>query len=91
MFHSSESGSPHQPGANSQPAPEPRSPITLPVHNQEVLRMFLLGDYGAVRSMINRLATSGIADATHWTPLQPTGRNGEYITVHTKRMAPEGR
>ena len=53
--------------------------------------MFLLGDYGAIRSMIGRLATSGITDATRWTPLQPTGREGEYITVHTKRMAPETR
>lgn len=83
MFHPSESGSTHP------PASESRSAITLPARNQEVLHMFLMGDYGAISSMIGRLATSGIADATRWTPLQPTGREGEYITVHTKRMAPE--
>ena len=86
MFHPSESGSNLQP-ANSSGKP----PISLPPHNQEVLRMFLLGDYGAIRGMIARLATNGIADANRWTPLQPTGRDGEYITVHTKRMAPEAR
>ena len=91
MFHPSESGSTHQPAPESQPVTASRSPLSLPAHNQEILRMFLLGDYGAVRSMIGRLAMSGIADATRWTPLQPTGREGEYITVHTKRMAPEGR
>ena len=91
MFHPSESGSTHQLASEYQPATTSHSPVMLPPHNQEVLRMFLLGDYGAIRSMIGRLATSGIADATRWTPLQPTGREGEYITVHTKRMAPETR
>jgi hypothetical protein len=86
MFHQSESGSTHQPA--SEPG---RPPIALPPHNQEVLRMFLLGAYGAIRGMIARLATNGIADANRWTPLQPTGRDGEYISVHTKRMAPEVR
>lgn len=87
MFHPSESGSTHQPASESQPTTAPRSPITLPVHNQDVLRMFLLGDSGSIRNMISRLATHGIADATSWTPLQHTGRDGEYITVHTKRKA----
>lgn len=87
MFHANESGSTQSPAPDSQPAATPHSPIKLPVHNQEVLRMFLLGNYGAVRNMISRLATTGIADATGWTPLQPTGREDEYITVHTRRAA----
>ncbi|MGF1524744.1 MAG: hypothetical protein ACFBSF_20655 [Leptolyngbyaceae cyanobacterium] len=95
MFHPSESGSPYQPpheaAPRSEPAPAAPHPIALPAHHQDVLRMFLLGDYGAIRTMVNRLATNGIADATRWTPLQPTGREDEYITVHTKRMAPETR
>lgn len=53
--------------------------------------MFLLGDYGAIRRMIGRLAANGVADADLWTPLQPTGREGEYIAVHTKRVASEDR
>lgn len=41
---------------------------------------------GTLRNMIGRLAANGIADAKHWSEPQPTGRTGEYITVHTKRM-----
>lgn len=89
MFHTSESGSTHQPTPNSEPALTSASPVALPAHNQEVLCLFLLGDHAAVRNMISRLAISGIADATRWTPLQPTGREDEYIAVHTKRIAPE--
>ena len=80
MFHPSESGVNHSPTSASQ-----RS-ISLPPHDQSVLRMFMLGDIDTIRRMVGRLAANGIADAKHWTEPQPTGRTGEYITVHTKRM-----
>lgn len=70
-----------QPSTNRQ--------FSLPPREQQILRILLLGDCPAIHAMIGRLAISGIADATRWTPLQPTGREGEYITVHTKRMAAE--
>lgn len=85
MFHPSESG------ATVSSAVQVAHPLTLPPKNQEILRMFLLGDYSAIRNMISRLAAQGIAEANHWTPLQPTGRADEYISVHTRRMAPEPR
>lgn len=80
MFHASESGSTHQPARQTQRA------IQLPPADQSVLRIFMLGDMETLRSMVGRLAANGIADAKHWTAPQPTGRTGEYITVHTKRM-----
>lgn len=66
-----------------------QSPFALPPRNQELLRFILLGDYAAVRDMIQTLAVKQVADPQRWTPLTPTGREGEYITVHTKRTAPK--
>ena len=80
MFHQSESGPAHQPASAIQ-----RS-IPLPPADQSVLRMFMLGDISTLNRMVGRLAANGIADAKHWSEPQPTGRTGEYITVHTKRM-----
>ena len=49
----------------------------------------MLGDLATVRGMVNRLAAAGIADVKHWSAPQPTGRTGEYIVVHTKRLRPD--
>ncbi|PSN05706.1 hypothetical protein C7271_15610 [filamentous cyanobacterium CCP5] len=80
MFHQSESESTHQ------PANQPIRSISLPPADQSVLRIFMLGDVETLRRMIGRLATNGIADANSWSQPQETGRTGEFITVHTKRM-----
>lgn len=79
MFHS-------ESGSTGQPARQIQRSISLPPADQSVLRMFMLGDLGTVHAMIARLASAGIADAKHWSAPQPTGRTGEYIAVHTKRM-----
>lgn len=79
MFHP-ERESTHQPARQTQ-----RS-IQLPPADQSILRMFLLGDIVTVRSMIGQLASLGVADAKHWSAPQPTGKTGEYIAVHTRRM-----
>ena len=79
MFHP-ESGSTHS------PTHQPQRSIPLPPADQSVLRLFMLGDLATVRGMVNRLAAAGIADVKHWSAPQPTGRTGEYIVVHTKRL-----
>ncbi|PSN18802.1 hypothetical protein C7271_10625 [filamentous cyanobacterium CCP5] len=85
MFQHSESGSTNEPVSQGQ-----RS-FPLPPPDQSVLRIFMLGDVETLRRMIGRLATNGIADANSWSQPQETGRTGEFITVHTKRMATEVR
>ena len=60
----------------------------LPVRQQELVRLIALGDYSAVRDTINQLGALGYADPNKWTKLMPTGREGEYISIHTRRYAP---
>ncbi len=60
----------------------------LPVRQQEVVRLIALGDYAAVRDTIHQLGAKGCADPDRWTKLMPTGREGEYISIHTRRYAP---
>jgi len=59
--------------------------FNLPSFNQEAVRHILLGDYGALIDTINRLALLGYCDRIAWSEPLPTGRNGEYISVMTRR------
>ena len=58
------------------------------VNQSGKLRLIALGDYSAVRDTINQLGALGYADPNKWTKLMPTGREGEYISIHTRRYAP---
>lgn len=79
--------------ANIQPQSDPEAqsqrPFYLPAHNQEVVRVLLLGDYGGVTSTIHQFAAHGLAEVKHWSPLVPTGRPGEYLSIHTRRNVVE--
>ncbi|HEY9738454.1 MAG TPA: hypothetical protein V6D06_19310, partial [Trichocoleus sp.] len=55
--------------------------------NQELVRHFLLGDYGAIQRTIHVLGALRYAEPKHWSPPVPTSRTGEYISVLTKREA----
>jgi hypothetical protein len=61
----------------------------LPVRNQGLVRLIAIGDYGAVRDTIPYLGAIGYADPDRWSKLIPTGREGEYLSIHTRRYAPE--
>ncbi|HEY9888237.1 MAG TPA: hypothetical protein V6D02_07530 [Candidatus Obscuribacterales bacterium] len=73
MFQSTSGGGSRPPSFN------------LPSLNQEAVRHILLGDYGALIDTINRLALLGYCDRIAWSEPLPTGRNGEYISVMTRR------
>ncbi|WP_008310729.1 hypothetical protein [Leptolyngbya sp. PCC 6406] len=64
-----------------QPAPQ----FNLPSFNQEAVRHILLGDYGALMEAINRMAILGYCERIAWSNPLPTGRNGEYISVMTRK------
>lgn len=87
MFQN-ESNPNFHPNPKPQPQPEPQRPFQLPPHNQEVVRVILLGDYGGIINTIHQFAAKGLADPNQWCPLVPTGRPGEYLTIHTRRSAP---
>jgi hypothetical protein len=59
--------------------------FNLPSFNQEAVRHLLIGDYGAIIDTINRLALLGYCDRIAWSEPLPTGRNGEYISVMTRK------
>jgi len=61
---------------------------SCPCAKQELVRLIALGDSAAVRDTINQLGALGYADPNKWTKLMPTGREGEYISIHTRRYVP---
>jgi hypothetical protein len=59
--------------------------FNLPSLNSEAVRHILLGDYGALIEAINRMAVLGYCERIAWSEPLPTGRNGEFISVMTRR------
>ena len=59
--------------------------FNLPPYNQESVRHLLIGDYGAIADTITRLERLGYCDRLAWSEPLPTGRNGEYISVMTRK------
>ncbi|MEB3269235.1 MAG: hypothetical protein VKJ09_11895 [Leptolyngbya sp.] len=66
-------------GASASPS------FNLPSFNSEAVRHILLGDYGALIEAINRMAVLGYCERIAWSEPLPTGRNGEFISVMTRR------
>jgi len=69
------------PSGAAQPAPQ----FNLPPFNQESVRHILLGDYSALIDAINRIALLGYCERIAWSQPLPTGRNGEFISVMTRK------
>ena len=68
--------------------PEVSSNLQLPSYQPEKLCHILLGDFAAVTNAINRMERLGYRDRLAWLRPIPTGRNGEYISVMSRRVAP---
>ncbi|TVQ06773.1 MAG: hypothetical protein EA368_16200 [Leptolyngbya sp. DLM2.Bin27] len=69
---------------------EPNLPtsFTLPTYHRDRLTHILLGDYAAIVGAINQMEVLHYCDRIAWITPIPTGRNGEYISVMTRRIAP---
>ena len=57
----------------------------MPTLNPEAVRHILLGDYNALIEAINRMAVLGYCERLAWSEPLPTGRNGEFISVMTRK------
>ncbi len=66
-------------GANVPPG------FNLPSFSQEAVRHILLGDHVALVEAINRMAVLGYCERLAWSDPLPTGRNGEFISVMTRK------
>ncbi|MBD2258353.1 hypothetical protein [Pseudanabaena sp. FACHB-2040] len=62
------------------------SNFRLPSYHPDRLCHILLGDYSAVVRAINRMEVLGYCDRTAWIDPVATGRNGEYISVMSRRL-----
>jgi hypothetical protein len=60
----------------------------LPTYQPDRLCHILLGDYAAVVEAINRMELLRYCERIAWVEPIPTGRNGEYISVMTRRITP---
>ncbi|MEM9007683.1 MAG: hypothetical protein AAGE59_29680 [Cyanobacteria bacterium P01_F01_bin.86] len=61
------------------------SSFNLPSFSQEAVRHILLGDHAALVEAINRMAVLGYCEPLAWSDPLPTGRNGECISVMTRK------
>jgi len=60
----------------------------LPTYHPDRLCHILLGDYAAVIEAINRMEVLRYCERIAWVEPIPTGRNGEYISVMSRRITP---
>ncbi|WP_035984403.1 hypothetical protein [Leptolyngbya sp. KIOST-1] len=69
---------------------EPNLPTSfaLPTYRPDRLTHILLSDYAAVMGAINQMDVLRYCARVAWIDPVPTGRNGEYISVMTRRIAP---
>lgn len=74
----------------NQPLGEGNLPdtFTLPSYQPDRLIHILVGDYAAVTEAINRMEVLRYCTRVAWIEPVPTGRNGEYISVMTRRLTP---
>jgi hypothetical protein len=59
-----------------------------PTYKPDRLCHVLLGDYAAVVEAINCMEVLRYCDRVAWIEPIPTGRNGEYISVMSRRVTP---
>ena len=64
------------------------TPFRLPTYQPDRLCHILLGDHAAVIEAINRMEVLRYCERIAWLDPIPTGRNGEYISVMTRRITP---
>ena len=60
----------------------------LPTYQPDKLCHILLGDHDALVEAINRMSVLRYCERIAWIDPIPTGRNGEYISVMTRRITP---
>ena len=73
--------------SQSTPKESPLSSnFNLPSYKQEAVRHILLGDRPALIEAINRMVVLGYCERIAWTDPIPTGREGEYISVMTRKQ-----
>jgi hypothetical protein len=61
--------------------------FTLPTYRRDRITHILIGDYAAIVEAIHRMEILKYCERIAWTDPIPTGRDGEYISVMSRRKA----
>jgi hypothetical protein len=75
------------PNTNETPTPPNSDNIPQqPQPKRERIKMIVIGSPQAVNSVIRKQYVLGFADVTEWSPLQPTSKLNEVMSVLRKQI-----
>lgn len=75
------------PDSNVQPKLEKSCQlVSFPERHPEVVKITIIGSPQAVRATIHQLHRLGFAEATLWSPFQPTAKLGEVISLLMRKI-----
>jgi alkanesulfonate monooxygenase SsuD/methylene tetrahydromethanopterin reductase-like flavin-dependent oxidoreductase (luciferase family) len=60
--------------------------VHSPERRPEVVKITIIGSPQAVRATIHQLHRLGFAEVTLWSPLQPTAKLGEVISLLVRKI-----
>ena len=64
-----------------------RETTSAPTSNRESVKFLLIGSPGGVNNMIQTLYRLKFAEVTEWTPLQPTAKPGEVVSILIRKFS----
>ncbi|MBD2579008.1 peptide ABC transporter substrate-binding protein [Oscillatoria sp. FACHB-1406] len=60
--------------------------VPSPAFHPEVVKITIIGSPQAVKATIHQLHRLGFAEVTLWSPLQPTGKLNEVISLLVRKI-----
>jgi hypothetical protein len=63
-----------------------RETTSAPTSNRESVKILLIGSPRGVNNMIQTLYCLKFAEVTEWTPLQPTAKPGEVVSILIRQI-----
>ena len=76
------------PDASAMPAfPASPSASVEPTSNREPVKILIMGSRYGVNTIIHTLYRLRFAEVTAWSPLQPTGNPGEFVSMLIRHIS----
>lgn len=64
-----------------------REASTEPTSNRESVKILVIGSPRAVKNIIQTQYRLGFAEVTEWSPLQPTAKPGEVVSILIRKLS----
>lgn len=58
-----------------------------PTSNREFVKFLLIGSRQGVTNQIHSLYCKGVAQVDEWSPLQPTAKAGEFVSILSRQIS----